>query len=147
MSSWIKMLPVQNASGELKEAYEIATTPSGTIDNVMRIHSQRPHTMLGHIELYRSVLHNKKNTMPVWFLEAIGVFTSLLNDCDYSVTHHIENMRRLLNDEKKAYDIESSLRDRAPEKSFSGKELALMKYVHKLTLNPGEMIEADVLQA
>ena len=57
MSTWIEMLSVENATGSLKEAYDLAKTPAGTVDNVMRIHSQRPHTMVGHLTLYRSVLH------------------------------------------------------------------------------------------
>ena len=73
MSSWIEMLPVNNATDSLKEAYEQAKTPAGTVDNVMRVHSQRPHTMLGHLTLYRSVLHHQDNTLPLWFLEAVGV--------------------------------------------------------------------------
>ena len=78
MSTWIEMLPVENATGSLKEAYDLAKTPAGTVDNVMRIHSQRPQTMVGHLTLYRSVLHHQDNTLPLWFLEAVGVFTSLL---------------------------------------------------------------------
>ena len=80
----------------------MAKTPAGTVDNVMRVHSQRPHTMLGHLTLYRSVLHHPDNTLPLWFLEAVGVYTSLLNECEYSFTHHCANMRRLLKDEKLA---------------------------------------------
>ncbi|MEC9070406.1 MAG: alkylhydroperoxidase, partial [SAR324 cluster bacterium] len=71
MSSWIEMLPVENATGALKDAYELAKTPAGTVDNVMRVHSQRPHTMVGHLTLYRSVLHHPENTLPLWFLEAV----------------------------------------------------------------------------
>ena len=49
MSTWIEMLSVENATGSLKDAYDLAKTPAGTVDNVMRIHSQRPHTMVGHL--------------------------------------------------------------------------------------------------
>ena len=100
MSTWIEILSVENATGSLKEAYDLAKTPAGTVDNVMRIHSQRPHTMVGHLTLYRSVLHHHDNTLPLWFLEAIGVFTSLLNNCEYSFKHHCTNMRRLLEDDE-----------------------------------------------
>ena len=93
MSTWIEMLPVESATGSLKEAYDLAKTPAGTVDNVMRIHSLRPHTMVGHLKLYRSVLHHQENTLPLWFLEAVGVFTSLLNNCEYSFTHHCTNLR------------------------------------------------------
>ena len=143
MSSWIEMLPLKNAVGPLKDAYEMAKTPAGTVDNVMRVHSQRPHTMVGHLTLYRSVLHHPDNTLPLWFLEAVGVYTSLLNECEYSFTHHCANMRRLLKDNKRADNIESALRDKSPEKSFSGKELALLRYADKLTLRVGEMEKSD----
>ena len=144
MSAWIEMLSVRDATGLLKEAFEDAKTPSGTVDNVMRIHSQRPHTMLGHLALYRSVLHNSKNILPLWFLESVGVYTSILNKCEYSFTHHCSNMRRLLEDEKRADLIENALRSQTPEDAFSGKELALLRYTLKLTKNPGEIEFEDL---
>ena len=144
MSTWIEMLPVENATGSLKEAYDLAKPPAGTVDNVMRIHSQRPHTMVGHLTLYRSVLHHQDNTLPLWFLEAVGVFTSLLNNCEYSFKHHCTNMRRLLKDDKRFAAIETALRGQAPEAAFSGKELALMRYTEKLTISPGKVEAADL---
>ena len=144
MSTWIEMLSVENATGSLKDAYDMAKTPAGTVDNVMRIHSQRPHTMVGHLTLYRSVLHHQDNTLPLWFLEAVGVLTSLLNKCEYSFTHHCTNMRRLLNDDERFVAIETALRAQAPEEAFSGKELALMRYTEKLTISPGKVEAADL---
>ena len=144
MSTWIEMLSVENATGSLKEAYDLAKTPAGTVDNVMRIHSQRPHTMVGHLTLYRSVLHHKDNTLPLWFLEAVGVFTSLLNNCEYSFKHHCTNMRRLLEDDERFASIETALRGQAPEVAFSGKELALMRYTEKLTISPDKVEAADL---
>ena len=144
MSTWIEMLSVENATGSLKDAYDLAKTPAGTVDNVMRIHSQRPHTMVGHLTLYRSVLHHQDNTLPLWFLEAVGVFTSLLNNCEYSFKHHCTNMRRLLEDDERFASIETALRGQAPEAAFSGKELALMRYTEKLTISPGKVEAADV---
>jgi uncharacterized peroxidase-related enzyme len=144
MSTWIEMLSVENATGSLKEAYDLAKTPAGTVDNVMRIHSQRPHTMVGHLTLYRSVLHHQDNTLPLWFLEAVGVFTSLLNNCEYSFKHHCTNMRRLLKDDERFAAIETALRGQAPEAAFSGKELALMRYTEKLTISPGKLEAADL---
>ena len=80
--------------------------------------------MIGHLTLYRSVLHHPDNTLPLWFLEAVGVYTSLLNECEYSFTHHCANMRRLLKDNERADSIESALQDKSPEKAFADKELA-----------------------
>ena len=41
------MVPLEEATGTVRDAYELAKTPSGTVDNVMRAHSLRPHTMVG----------------------------------------------------------------------------------------------------
>ena len=146
MIAWIQTIPPDEATGALASAYADAVTPHGTVDNVMQAHSLRPHTMQGHMALYRAVLHHPENTMPLWFLEAIGVFTSLLNECEYSFTHHCANMRRLLKDDKRSDAIEASLRGQTPETAFSGKELALMRYTGKLTSSPGA-VQADDVEA
>ena len=62
----------------------------------MKAHSLRPHTMAGHIALYQAVLHHPDNTLPTWFLETIGVYTSYLNNCTYSLAHHEHNAHVLL---------------------------------------------------
>ena len=52
--------------------------------------------------LYKSVLHNTNNTLPKWYLEALGVYVSYLNECDYCVQHHFAGFKRLLGDDEKA---------------------------------------------
>ena len=96
MRAWIEMVPPDAADGKLAKLYEKARTPAGTVDNVMQAHSLRPHTLDGHVALYRAVLHHPDNTLPDWFLEAVGSYTSILNGCDYSLTHHWHNARALL---------------------------------------------------
>lgn len=48
----------------------------------MTMHALRPHSMEGHLALYRTVLHNRDNTVPRWFLETLGVWVSTLNGCE-----------------------------------------------------------------
>lgn len=144
MGAWIRMVPVPEATGPLKQAYEKVKTPHGTVDNVMRVHSLRPHTMEGHVALYRSVLHHPDNTLPLWFLECVAVATSLLNNCGYSFAHHWTNARNLLGDDARAAQILQSLRDGQPERAFAGKELALIEYARTLTRAPGEITRAAV---
>ncbi len=144
MSAWIEMIPESEATGALREMYEHAQTPHGTVDNVMKVHSLRPHTMQGHIALYRSVLHHPDNTLPLWFLEVVASYTSMKNDCDYSLTHHYTNVRRLLNEEERADEIYAALQDGEPERVFSGKELALLEYAAKLTESVGSMEKSDI---
>lgn len=144
MSAWIHMVPAAEATGTLKAMYEKVKTPHGTVDNVMRVHSLRPHTMEGHLALYRSVLHHSDNKLPLWFLECVAVATSLLNRCEYSLAHHWANARSLLGDDARSTQILQALRDEQPERAFAGKELALIRYAQKLTRFPGAVERADV---
>jgi uncharacterized peroxidase-related enzyme len=145
MTSWIRMLQYDESEGYLRQLYDRVKGPAGSIDNVMKIHSLRPHTMEGHSALYKSVLHHTGNSTPVWFLECLGIYTSLANRCDYSVSHHFAGLTRLLKDEARAKAIYEALAAGAPERVFAGKELALLRYVRKLTLAPQKMEEADVV--
>lgn len=138
------MIPLEKATGALKALYQKALTPAGTVDNVMRVHSLRPHTMDGHVTLYRSVLHNPDNELPFWFLEMVASYTSIINTCDYSLTHHFANARRLLKDKARCDAIWQALHAGKPEKVFAGKELALLQYAAKLTAQVGAMVKADV---
>jgi len=143
MTAWIRLVPYADSAGYLRQLYDRVKGPDDRIDNVMKVHSLRPHTMEGHSALYKSVLHHTGNTLPVWFLECLGIYTSLANRCDYSVAHHYAGLTRLVGPEK-AEPIYAALAEAKPERAFAGKELALLRYVHKLTLEPQRMIEADV---
>ena len=142
-AAWIHMIPLEQATGKLKEMYELALTPSGTVDNVMRAHSLRPHSMQGHLVLYRSALHNPDNTLPFWFLEVVASYVSMTNRCDYSLTHHWANARRLMQDPARAQQVHDALEAAQPERAFSGKELAFLNYARKLTAQVGAMARPD----
>lgn len=144
MTAWISMISDQDASPELKAALELARTPAGTVDNVMRVHSHRPSTMVGHVKLYRAALHDAGNTVPEWFQETIASYVSLINRCDYSYANHWANARHLIGDETRAIAIEAALRAGEPQRAFTGMELAMLEYAAKLTREPGNMVEADV---
>ena len=143
MSAWIHMVPDEEADGRLKELLDKARTPHGTVDTVMRVHSLRPETMNGHVTLYRSALHSKDNKLPFWFLEVVASYTSVLNDCTYSLTHHFMNVRNLLRDQPRSDRIFLALKAHRPEDEFQGKELALLRYAGKLTTDVGKMVKSD----
>ena len=143
MSAWIRMITDDEATGKVKEALDNARTPHGTVDNVLRVHGLRPHTMHGHITLYRSVLHHEDNTIDLWLLETAGTYTSMLNNCAYSVTHHSLNLKKLLADDEWSDAVLGALEARQPERVFEGRELAMLRYVEKLTLHVGDMCRED----
>jgi uncharacterized peroxidase-related enzyme len=141
---WIDTIEYERSEGYLRALYDRVKGPNGAIDNVMKVHSLRPHTMEGHSALYKSVLHHTGNMLPVWFLECLGIYTSLTNKCDYSVAHHFAGLCRLLGDRPRADAIFVALEAGQPEREFTGKELALLQYVQRLTASPQTMRRADV---
>ena len=143
MSAWIKMIKDEDADEELKLALDIAKTPHKTVDNVLRVHSLRPSTMKGHMALYKSVLHDKKNTIPEWFQETISSYVSIINNCSYSFDNHWKNACYLINNKEKSDKIKIALSKKDPKQVFKGKELALLNYAEKLTLNPGKISKSD----
>ena len=138
MSAWISMISDEDASPDLQAALEVARTPHGTVDNVMRVHSHRPNTMHGHCVLYRAVLHDPANTLPTWLQEVISSYVSVLNQCDYSYANHWKNAAHLINNAGRASEIETALVTKCPEAAFQGAELALLRYAEKLTVHRGK---------
>ena len=100
--SWIKTISFDNAEGSLKKLYQRVKGPDNKIDNVLKVHSLRPHTLQGHMVLYKSVLHHSGNTFPKWYLEFLGTYVSQLNACEYCVTHHAVGIRKNLKEETQA---------------------------------------------
>ena len=145
MSAWIRMISDEQADADLLDTLSLARTPHGTVDNVMLVHSLRPNTMRGHVILYRAALHDDANTIPMWLQETISSYVSILNHCDYSLANHWANARHLIGDDARADQIRAALDAQAPEQAFDGRELALMQYAERLTLNPGDIEESDVV--
>ena len=138
------MISDKDADEPLKDVLDLARTPHGTVDNVMRVHSLRPSTMRGHVVLYRACLHDDGNTIPTWFQEVISSYVSTLNTCPYSYANHWANARHLIGDDTRADAIAAALQAHQPETAFDGAQLAALQYTEKLTLNPAEMAETDV---
>ena len=142
--TWISTISYDAAGGALKRLYERVKGPDNNVDNIMLAHSLRPHSMEGHMTLYKYVLHHPRNTVPKAYLETIGVYVSLLNQCHYCVDHHFEGLSRLLADEERAAQIRSALQDGDLAAAFSGRELAGLLYAGKLTTSATELVAQDI---
>jgi uncharacterized peroxidase-related enzyme len=142
--SWIKIVSREQAAGRLRELYERVAGPDGHVDNVLQIHSLRPHTLEGHMALYKSVLHHSGNKVPKWLLETIGVYVSLLNGCSYCVEHHFAGLSRLLKNDDRLRQIRSALETGAFEKAFGPRERAILDYARQLTRLPGEIRQTAI---
>lgn len=143
--AWINVIPFDAATGKLKALYERVTGPGNNVDNIMMMHSLRPHSMEGHMAIYKYVLHHKDNTIPKWFLEALGVWVSSLNSCDYCVAHHFAGMKRLMRDDARADALRATIEARdVAGMPLDAREQAAMRYAQRLTEVPAEMAEMDV---
>ncbi len=142
---WIDTVPYEQAEGRLRRLYDRVKGPGDNVDNIMMMHSLRPHSMEGHMALYKHVLHHSGNTVPKWFLETIGVWVSLLNRCAYCVEHHSKGLERLLADPARSAAIRAALDsgkiDSAP---FEDKETRALGYAEALTRDPSSVTEAMV---
>ena len=144
-NAWIEMLTDEQASDDVRKIFNKARTPHGTLDNVMRVHSLRPETMLGHLALYKSVLHSKDLTLPMWFLEVIACYVSLINHCNYSFTHHWDNAEKLIDNSRHAQNVRNALEKDILGDVFKVKELELLGYAKKLTSSVQSMQETDII--
>ena len=141
---WVNHISYEEADTSLKKLYDRVKGPNNQIDNILMVHSLRPHTLTGHMALYKNVIHNTNNTLPKWYLEVLGVYVSFLNHCDYCVDHHFAGLQKLWNDQDKSsafYEAlhHNSLQDHFDEKWFKG-----ISYANMLTLNPRKISQNDV---
>ena len=142
--SWIKTVSHAESAGRLREIYLRIAGPDGAVDNVLQIHSLRPHTLEGHMALYKNVLHHRGNQLPKWVLETVGVYVSLLNGCEYCVAHHFAGLRRLLQNDTRAGQIRTALETENLADVFLARERAILDYVRQLTRAPRDVRESTI---
>ena len=142
--SWIKHIPYEQADGKLLKLYNRVKGPDNNVDNIMLAHSLRPHSMEGHMALYKYVLHHSGNTIDKWFLEALGVFTSMKNNCHYCVEHHFSGMVRLMDDQERSATMRTALENETFSDAFDQKQSAAFIYTEKLTVNVAAMAQEDI---
>ena len=145
--AWINVISYDDAEGKVKTLYDRVKGPDNNVDNIMMMHSLRPHSMEAHMTMYKYVLHHTGNNIPKWFLETLGVWVSRLNDCDYCVEHHFSGLTRLLSDDAKSASIRQAIEarniDLAP---LNDAQKVAMEYARQVTRDPGGMQEHIVHQ-
>ena len=143
--AYIETIDPSAAAGKLADIYHRVRGPGGQVDKVLQVHSLRPHTLEGHMALYKAVLHHPGNTLPLWFLEAIGVRVSHLNGCTYCVQHHGRGLKIALGAQGGPFELYAAqLQQDEPGRPFTDAEIAALAYARKLTLTPGAVQPEDI---
>ena len=143
--SWIHAISYEESAGRLRKIYDRIKGPDGSIDNILLVHGHRPHTLEGHMALYKSVLHHAQNALPKSMLELLGVYISLLNRCEYCVEHHARGVRRQLDDEALADSWLDALQQNDLT-VFDDRYRAALEYVKVLTGDPPS-VSIDMIAA
>ena len=142
---WIETIAYEDADAKLKLLYDRVKGPDNNVDNIMMMHSLRPHSMEGHMAIYRYVLHHRDNTIDKWFLETLGVWVSALNECNYWVEHNFAGLKRLLHDAGKSAQIRDAIDTNNIEAApLYNRQKIAMEYARQLTRDPGGIHEGII---
>ena len=137
--TWIKTIPEDKATGDLKRAYEEVLRTRGKISNIMRAQSLNPTVLNSFLELYVSLVFGKSG-LSRGERETIATIISAQNRCDYCVMHHGEALRFYLKNGDQLKDLKQG---RQPE-NLPTRTKALIDYALELTLEPGKIAEPDL---
>ena len=80
--SWIRTVPEEEASGELKEIYDDTRAKFGNVINLVKIQSLRPETMARGRNLYRHMLGAPGGLSHLQRV-LLATVVSSLNHCHY----------------------------------------------------------------
>jgi len=81
--AWIETIDEAAAEGELAALYQGLLDPAtGTVDNIMKVHSLHPRGLAAHGSLYRAVMAGTAGLRKV-DRELIAYEVSRLNGCHY----------------------------------------------------------------
>jgi len=137
--TWVKVIPEDNATGELKRAYELVVRTRGKVSNIMRALSLNPSVLRLFTELYTTLVYGKSG-LSRGERETIATLISARNHCLYCSTHHAEALRFYLKDDEQLQALkQSQLPDNMPTRTK-----AMVEYAMKLTLEPEKVTQMDL---
>lgn len=135
---WIRTVPVEEATGRLKEAYDRQARRLGRPTEFTLLGSLDPEMVHARLELYRACERCRSAITPRQ-RAVIGYVTSVLND-----TPHCASQVRLKLQELGFSDEQIRALDEGRYGALPPEEAAVARYSAKLTIQPGAMTEADV---
>lgn len=95
--------------------------------------------------MYKGTLHHSANTVPKWFLETLGAWISILNQCSHCIELHFAGVKRLLADDDRATTIRAGMQaQHVSSCRLDAREQVAMVYVRKRTETPTSITKADI---
>jgi len=136
---WIKCAPPEEATGDLRRAYDKILATRGHIPEIRAVMAGEPLTVEGFAYFYPDnnyACHSIDRRLS----EMIATVVAVANGSKFGATAHGRQLARLTGDESFAQAL---VRDYKTA-GLSEKERALLDYAWKLSKTPGEMTAADL---
>jgi uncharacterized peroxidase-related enzyme len=134
---WIRTIPPADATGRLKEAYDWQASRLGQPTEFTQLGSLDAEVVHARLILYKAT-ENVASGLTVPQGELISYLTSILNS-----TPHCASLARTQLSNLGQDDLIEIL-DHGDYDRLSPPDAALARYVHKVTLSPGAVTEADI---
>jgi len=135
---WIRTVPIEEANGRLKEAYDWQSARLGRPTELSMLGSLDPEIVHARLTLYRASEHCPSALTPRQ-RTVISYVTSRLNE-----TPHCASQVRLKMVELGFSDEEIRSLDEGRHDALSSSEAAVARYSAKLTARPGAVTEEDI---
>jgi uncharacterized peroxidase-related enzyme len=135
---WIRTVEPEDAEGRLAEAYQWQARKLGRPTEFTQLGSLDAEVVMARLTLYRAS-ENVPSRLSLRQKLLISYLTSILN-----ATPHCASMARTQLGAVPGGEMLALALDDHDYSALDGPDGALARYVEKLTLHPGEIVEADI---
>jgi len=136
---WIKIAPPEEATGDLKRAYERIGSSRGRIPDIRSVMAGEPGVVEGMASFYPENNYACKS-IDRRLAELIATVAAVANGSTFGATAHARRIAHATGDQAFAESVARDYRNAG----LPAKERVLLDYVWKLSKTPGEMTEADI---
>lgn len=133
----IEVIEPEQATGELKQAYERLGSARGKIAKVHKAHSLNPKVLMTHMELYlASMFGESPLSRPQ--REMLAVVVSSVNSCRYCVAHHAAALNHYWKNETRVAALVRDYRSA----DLGDEDVALCAFVTLISRSPASSSNA-----
>jgi uncharacterized peroxidase-related enzyme len=138
-SPWIEIAPPEEASGDLRRAYDRILATRGRVPDIRSVMAGEPLVVEGFACFYPENNYACRS-IDRRLAEMIATVTGAANGSAFGGPAHARQLAQITGDASFAQSILSDYRQAA----LSDKERVLLDYVWKLSRSPGDMTRADI---
>ncbi len=139
--AFIDIIEPEDATGELKEIYDMLKKQRGKLAQVHKIQSLNPNSIVKHMDLYMSIMFSSSPLNRAQH-EMMAVVVSAANECEYCQLHHGE----ALNHYWKNRDRVKQLSIDYNKVDLNNVDKRLCRFARDLTQHPDAIDESNYIK-